>query len=446
MTRFPRLRGSLSVFRASDIRKSPDNGGMPQQNWSGNIRFRARALESPTDLDQLRRIVTDNERVRALGSRHSFNDIADTNGVLIDLTRLDAPFEIDVKSRSAWVPAAARYAEIASAVEDHGLALRNMGSLPHISIGGAIATGTHGSGDGNRILGASVTGLEIVRADGRFEVLESEDPRFAGSIVGLGALGITTRVRLDLVPSFDVRQDIFLNAPWDEVLTGFDAVMGSGYSVSLFIADWGTDVVDQVWIKSVVGTTSAEPVLPAGVTAERATRQIGPIASGPTDSVTPQLGEPGRWLDRLPHFRRDAPPSNAGDELQSEFFVAREDAPAALAVLRTLAASISPVLLVSEIRSIAADDLWLSGAYGRDTIALHFTWRNDPDGVAALLPTIETALAPFDARPHWGKLSATGGGASVDRYPRGGDFRELVPAEDPEGRFTNEYLRRALDS
>ena len=421
---------------------------MPQQNWSGNIRFGAFAVESPREVDQLRRIVADNPRVRALGSRHSFNAIADTDGVLIDLARLNVPYEIDTDARSAWVPAAARYAEIATAVDERGLALRNMGSLPHISIGGAIATGTHGSGDRNRVLGASVTGLEIVRADGTFDTIERDDPRLAGSVVGLGALGITTRVRVDLVPAFDVRQDIFLAAPWDEVLDGFDAVMGSGYSVSLFVADWGTDVVDQVWVKTVTDAaareTGIEPVLPPGVSAERATRQIGPIASGPTDSVTEQLGVPGRWLDRLPHFRRDAPPSNAGDELQSEYFVARQDAPAALRALRALAAKIAPVLLVSEVRSIAADDLWLSGAYGRDTIALHFTWRNDPVGVAALLPAIEAALAPFDARPHWGKLSASGGGTTIDRYPRGADFRALVAAEDPEGRFTNAYLERVL--
>lgn len=417
---------------------------MPQQNWSGNVRFGARSVERPTDLAQLHDTITSNERVRALGSRHSFNTIADTDGVLIDLSALDVPWQIDTRARTAWVPAAARYAEIATAVNEHGLALRNMGSLPHISVGGAIATGTHGSGDGNRILGASVSALEIVRADGRVDVIDHDDPRFSGSVVGLGALGITTRVRLELVPAFDVRQDIFLNAPWDEVLERLDAVMASGYSVSLFIADWGTDVVDQVWLKNVIGESSAEPALPAGVRGERATRLIGPIASGPTDSVTAQLGAPGPWLDRLPHFRRDAPPSNAGDELQSEYFIAREDAPAALAALRALASEIAPVLLVSEIRSIAADDLWLSGAYGRDTIALHFTWRNDPAGVAALLPTIEAALDPFDARPHWGKLSAAGGGASVDRYPKGADFRALVATEDPDGRFSNDYLRRVL--
>jgi xylitol oxidase len=416
---------------------------MTTLNWSGNIRFRPRSVENPTDLGQLRRLVANSARVRALGSRHSFNDIADTDGVLVDLSDLDVPYEIDADARSAWVPAAARYGEIAAAVDERGLALRNMGSLPHISIGGAIATGTHGSGDGNRILGASVTGLEIVRADGSLDTIERDDPRLAGSVVGLGTLGITTRVRLDLVPAFDVRQDIFLAAPWGEVLDGFDAVMGSGYSVSLFIADWGTRVVDQVWLKTVTDASTADPVLPPGVTAERATRQIGPIASGPTDSVTEQLGVPGRWLDRLPHFRRDAPPSNAGDELQSEYFVARQDAPSALNALRGLAASIAPVLLVSEVRSIAADDLWLSGAYGRDTIALHFTWRNDPAGVAALLPAIEAALAPFDARPHWGKLSAAGGG-TIDRYPRGADFRALVAAEDPEGRFMNPYLERVL--
>ena len=412
-------------------------------NWSGNIRFGARSVEQPTDLAQLRDLVAGSERVRALGSRHSFNAIADTDGVLIDLSRLELPYEIDEGNRAAWVPAAARYAEVAAAVHARGLALRNMGSLPHISVGGAIATGTHGSGDGNRILGASVAGLEVVRADGRLDTIDRDDPRLAGSVVGLGALGITTRVRLDLVPAFDVRQDIFLDAPWAQVLDRFDAVMGSGYSVSLFIADWGTDVVDQVWLKSVVDADES-PALPSGVTAERATRQIGPIASGPTDSVTAQLGAAGPWLDRLPHFRRDAPPSNAGDELQSEYFVAREDAPAALAALRAMAADISPMLLVSEIRSIAADDLWLSGAYGRETIALHFTWRNDPAGVAALLPTIEAALEPFDARPHWGKLSAAGGGTTIDRYPKGPEFRDLVAAEDPGGRFTNAYLRRVL--
>lgn len=417
---------------------------MAQQNWSGNIRFGARAVEAPTGIDQLRRLVTSHRRVRALGSRHSFNAIADTDGVLIDLSELDVSWQIDVDARAAWVPAAARYAQIAVAIHEHGLALRNMGSLPHISVGGAIATGTHGSGDGNRVLGASVSALEIVRADGRLETIERDDPRFAGSVVGLGALGITTRVRLELVPAFDVRQDIFLGAAWDDVLERFDLVMGSGYSVSLFIANWGTDVVDQVWLKNLVDDSFAEPALPGGVTARRATRQIGPIASGPADSVTEQRGAPGPWLDRLPYFRRDAPPSNAGDELQSEYFVARTDAPAALAALRNLAASLAPMLLVSEIRSIAADDLWLSGAYGRDTIALHFTWRNDPAGVAALLPTVEAALAPFDARPHWGKLSAAGGGTGVDRYPKGPDFRALVVAEDPEGRFSNAYLRRVL--
>lgn len=421
-----------------------DDGGMSTFNWSGNVRFGARSVEHPTDLAQLRDLVVRTDRVRALGSRHSFNAVADTAGVLIDLSALDVPWQIDVEARSAWVPAAARYAEIATAVNHHGLALRNMGSLPHISVGGAIATGTHGSGDGNRVLGASVSGVEIVRADGRLDRIERDDPRLAGSIVGLGALGITTRVRLELVPTFDVRQDIFLEAPWDEVLERFDAVMGSGYSVSLFIADWGTEVVDQVWLKNIVGESHSAPALPAGVSGVRATRQIGPIASGPTDSVTAQLGVPGAWLDRLPHFRRDAPPSNAGDELQSEYFVSREDAPAALAVLRTLAADVAPLLLVSEIRSIAADDLWLSGAYGRDTVALHFTWRNDPQGVAGLLPAVEAALGPFDARPHWGKLSAAGGGASVDRYPKGVDFRALVAAEDPDGRFSNDYLRRVL--
>lgn len=398
-----------------------------EQNWAGNIAYRAREVVRPRSVDALRELVADRERVRALGSRHSFNDLADGPGTLVSLEEL--PDEIAVTGDQVSVPAGVRYGVLAEFLAERGLALSNMASLPHISVAGAIATGTHGSGDGNGCLSTAVAGLELVTASGGLRTLWRGDPEFAGSVVALGALGVVTRVTLDVRPTFEVRQQVWVDVPWSSVVGELDGVFASGYSVSVF-TDWTGDA--QVWVKS-TGPAS----LPFEATA--AAGPVHMLAGEPVAAVTEQGGVPGPWLDRLPHFRLGHKPS-AGAELQSEYLLPRDSAVTALTRLRAMASRISPLLQITELRTVAADKLWLSPACGRDVLAIHFTWHLDVPGVTALLPDIEAALLPLGARPHWGKLFHTT--AASPLYPQWPDFTELRTHHDPKNKFTNPYLTR----
>lgn len=395
-----------------------------EQNWAGNVTYRAREILRPRTVDALREVVADREHVRALGSRHSFNDLADGPGTLVSLEEL--PDEIVVTGDQASVPAGIRYGVLAEFLQARGLALANMASLPHISVAGAIATGTHGSGDGNGCLSTSVAGLELVTASGGLRTLWRGDPEFEGSVVALGALGVVTRVVLDVRPAFEVRQQVWVDVPWASVVGELDAVFASGYSVSVF-TDWTGPA--QVWVKS------TEPAsLPFEATA--APGPVHMLAGESVAAVTEQGGVPGPWLDRLPHFRLGHKPS-AGAELQSEYLVPRDSAVEALNRVRDMASRVAPLLQITELRTVAADRLWLSPANGRDVLGIHFTWKLDVPGVSALLPDLESALLPLGARPHWGKLFHTS--HLSPQYPQWTDFTELRTHHDPKNKFTNNY-------
>jgi xylitol oxidase len=259
--------------------------------------------------------------------------------------------------------------------------------------------------------------------------------------VGLGAFGIVVRVTLDIEPTYLVRQDAYTGLPWDRLLADVDGVLGAAYSVSLF-TDWSGESLRAAWVKRRTGTADSAG---AGETPEEffgARREPGPVRfiDAPADNLT-VLGVAGPWSQRLPHFRLDSTPSN-GDEIQSEYFVDRRHGAAALAAVRRRSGTVAPLLMVSEIRSTAADQLWLSGSYGRETMAIHFTWRNRPDEVDAVLREVEAALEPFAARPHWGKVSHVNAGQVAERYPRAGDARALFERLDPDGRFSNHRLER----
>ena len=409
-------------------------------NWAGNYEYRASAIEHPTSLADLQRAVSGSTRVRALGSRHSFNDIADTPGTLVSLDVLDPAVGIDEAALTVTVGAGVRYGVLAGHLQRRGFALHNLASLPHISIGGAVATATHGSGNANGNLATAVVGLEIVTASGDVLAVAEGDDGFDGMVVGLGALGVVHRVTLRIEPTFEVRQDVFLDVPWDAVLADYDAATSSAYSVSLF-TDWSGDTIGQAWLKSRVDSDSPAPSsFYGGKAADRAYHPVPGVAA---DHCTQQLGVPGPWSDRLAHFRLAFTPSN-GEELQSEYLVGREHAVAAIQAMRSLAPRISPLLQVSEVRSMAADGLWLSNNYGRDGIGLHFTWKPLQPEVEALLPELEAALAPFAARPHWGKLFAADAAQLAPLYPRFEDFRTLARRLDPEGKFRNDFLDRTV--
>ncbi|WP_434993570.1 D-arabinono-1,4-lactone oxidase [Arthrobacter sp. Ld5] len=409
-------------------------------NWAGNYGYQAHTIEHPTSLGDLQRAVAGATRVRALGSRHSFNDIADSAGTLVCLDVLDPGVRIDEDALTVTVSAGVRYGVLAEHLQRRGYALHNLASLPHISVGGAIATATHGSGDANGNLATAVVGLELVTATGDALALAAGDDDFDGAVVGLGALGVVHRVTLRIEPSFDVRQDVFTDVPWDAVLADYDAATSAAYSVSLF-TDWSGDTIGQAWLKSRVdGGRPAPDAFYGGTSADRALHPVPGVAA---DHCTQQLGVPGPWSDRLAHFRLAFTPSN-GQELQTEYLVGREHAVEAIQAVRALAPRIAPLLLVSEVRSMAADELWLSSNYRRDGIGLHFTWKPQQTEVEALLPELEAALLPLGARPHWGKLFAADAAQLAPLYPRFEDFRTLAGRLDPEGKFRNAYLDRTV--
>ena len=405
---------------------------MALTNWAGNRTYRARAVQAPSTLEQLLDIAGTAAHLRVLGSRHTFNDIGDSDE-LVSLSELAQDVVVDRYQSLVSVPAAMRYGELAEVLLDERLALANLASLPHISVAGAVSTATHGSGDRNGNLATSVAELEIVTSDGELITVRRGAPDFDGIVVGLGAIGAVTRVVLDIEPAYEVRQRVFERLRWETLFEHFDEVTASGYSVSVFTL-WG-EAADQVWIKARLGETLREQLFDA----TPARVDLHPIPGIDPVNSTPQLGVPGPWSERLPHFRMGFQPSS-GAEIQSEYIVAREHAVAAIEAVRRVSATVRPLLLVSEIRTIAADTLWMSPEYGRDSVAIHFTFKREPEAVDAALVEVERALAPFPARPHWGKRFLMRAPEIRELYPRLDDFASLLARLDPRGAFRNDWL------
>jgi xylitol oxidase len=406
-----------------------------ERNWAGNLTYRAQRIHDPSTVEELQEIVAAAPRIRVLGSRHSFSDIADADA-LVSLA--DLPADVAFEGDTVAVPGAMRYGELATVLGDAGLALANLASLPHISVAGAVATGTHGSGDRNGNLASVVAALELVTSTGEIVRAARGDAGFDGMVVALGALGAVTRVWLDVEPAYEVRQRVFEALAWDALLDNYDEITALAYSVSVFTR-WG-DACDQVWVKSRV-TEAPEEQRADLFGAPAATVDRHPILGVDPVNCTRQLGVPGAWSDRLPHFRMGFTPSN-GDELQSEYLLPRARAAEAIEALRGIAATLRPLVQVTELRTIAADTLWMSPQYEQDSAAVHFTWVPDEAAVRRALVDVEAALLPLGARPHWGKVFLAEAADVAPRYPRSADFAELVGRLDPRGAFRNDWLER----
>ncbi|MEV5546313.1 D-arabinono-1,4-lactone oxidase [Streptomyces sp. NPDC052309] len=409
-------------------------------NWAGNITYTAKELHRPHSVAALKALVADSARVRVLGSGHSFNGIAEPGpeGVLLSLAALPAEVDVDTAARTVRVGGGVRYAELARLVHARGLALPNMASLPHISVAGSVATGTHGSGVANGSLASVVREVELVTADGSTVTVARGDERFGGAVTSLGALGVVTALTLDLEPAYEVEQHVFTELDQAALDAGtFETVMAAAYSVSLF-TDWRAPGFRQVWLKR-----RTDQPLSGFPWAAPATEKMHPVPGMPAVNCTEQFGVPGPWHERLPHFRAEFVPSS-GAELQSEYLMPREHGLAALHALDAIRETVAPVLQTCEVRTVAADEQWLSPAYGRDTVAVHFTWVEDTDAVLPVVRRVEEALDAFEARPHWGKVFTTPAAVLAGRYPRLAGFRALVEELDPRGTFTNAFVREVL--
>ena len=414
------------------------------KNWAGNVEYSTDRVQTVSSLEQVQDYVKRENKLKVLGTRHCFNNIADSKDLLLSLKPMDNVIAIDPTKRTVTVAAGITYGQLCPYLDGKGFALHNLASLPHISVAGALSTATHGSGQKNRNLATAASGLEMVTADGNVVNLsrERDGETFNGAVVGLGALGVTTKVTLDIQPSFKMRQYVYENLHLSELKDHFDIIESSAYSVSLF-TDWQEQRINEVWIKSRIEEGQAFRATPEFFGAKLATRNLHPIAALSPENCTEQMGVPGTWYERLPHFRMGFTPS-AGKELQAEYFVPRQHAVEAILAVERLRDQVSPALLISEIRTIAADNLWMSPCYEQDCVTIHFTWKPDWPTVRRLLPIIEKELAPFNARPHWGKLFTISPAELRRIYKKMPDFIELSKQYDPHGKFRNEYLNKNI--
>jgi alditol oxidase len=428
--------GSRLLGQTSDGPASGDK----LTNWAGNYTYSTGNLHRLTSVEQVRTFVKQHDSLRVLGTRHCFNGIADSPHALISLTDMDRVVALDPKARTVTVEPGVTYGRLCPYLHDKGFALHNLASLPHISVAGAIATATHGSGIKNGNLATAVSALEFVTADGDVLTLsrEKDGDTFLGAVVNLGALGVMTKVTLDVQPTFTMRQHVYENLPLAQLADHFEAIMSAGYSVSLF-TDWQNRRINEVWIKRRVDAGEPTAADPEFHGARLATRNLHPIAELSAENCTEQMGMPGPWYERLPHFRMGFTPSS-GKELQSEYFVPRKDAVEAILAIERLRDRVSPHLFISELRTIDADRLWMSPCYERPSLAIHFTWKPEWDAVRELMPVIEKELAPYAARPHWGKLFTVEPAQLRSRYDKLSDFKDLVARHDPRGKFRNGFL------
>ena len=417
---------------------------VPRTNWAGNFHYSTDKVFQPATVTEVQDAIRSVDEVRALGTRHAFNGIADSKIAQISTLKLK-DVKLNAAEKTVTIGAGIRYGDLATIIDARGFALHNLASLPHISVGGACATATHGSGLGNGNLSTAVRAVQFVSADGSVHKLsrEKDGDRFAGAVAAFGALGVVTEMTLAVEPRFDMTQVVYQDLPFSELEHHFHDIMTAGYSVSLF-TDWQRGVAGEVWIKRRVdqGGKTAPAAHFHGATL--ATKKLHPILGHPAEACTDQLNMVGPWYERLPHFKLNFTPSS-GQEIQSEFFVPFERGYEAVRAVETLRDKITPHLFITELRAIAADDLWMSMAYKRPSLAIHFTWKPETDAVMAVLPEIEAKLAPFQARPHWAKVFTMDSRAIEPLYPRFKDFRALAHEFDPKGKFRNRFIHDHVD-
>jgi xylitol oxidase len=412
----------------------------PLTNWAGNITYSTTNVMRVNSIPEAGEAIRRFDRLKVLGTRHCFNKIADSRDRFLSLAGVNRVVGLDAQRHTVTVESGIRYGDLAVWLNDRGFALHNLASLPHISVAGGCITATHGSGVHNANLSSEVTAFELIKASGEtVEISRDKNPElFPGVVVNLGGLGVVTRLTLAIRPTYQIRQYVFENLPIQVLEHHFAEIMSAGYSVSLF-TDWRNGNIGEVWVKSKVGEGPEFAGLKEWFGATAAVKDMHPIPSLSAENCTPQMGIPGPWHERLPHFKMGFTPS-AGKELQTEYFVPRENSYAAIKAVERLRDQITPHLQITEIRCIDADDLWMSPCYHRPGTTIHFTWKPDWPAVSRVLPLIESQLAPFHARPHWGKLFTMSHRRLAALYQRMPDFQHLLREYDPKGKFRNDFL------
>src|SRR5215469_1784319 len=266
------------------------------ENWAGNLEYGTERMYSPKSDGEVREFVRKQDHVKVLGTRHCFNSIADSRHQFISLKDMDQIVDLDPAARTVTVEGGMTYGRLCPILDRKGWALHNLASLPHISIAGACATATHGSGETNGNLATVVSGFEIVNAAGEIRSLSQEksSQEFYGALVGLGALGVMTKITLKVQPSYQIQQYVYEDLPLTQLRDHFDMIESSAYSLSLF-TDWQKQRINEVWLKCRMDQKPQFDAPTEFFGARKATRNLHPIAELSAENCTEQMGVPGPW-------------------------------------------------------------------------------------------------------------------------------------------------------
>uniref|UniRef100_A0A915D0Y3 FAD-binding PCMH-type domain-containing protein n=1 Tax=Ditylenchus dipsaci TaxID=166011 RepID=A0A915D0Y3_9BILA len=420
----------------------------PLLNWGGNFNFSTQDIKYPTTTAGVQQLVKECKgKIRPVGTRHSFSEIANTNDTLICLVHMNLILSVDPSVPSVTVQAGITYTDLIPFLQSIGLAIPMMASLGEISIAGAINTAVHGSGAGIGNLATQVLGLQMVLADGSVVQYSKgqNDTELAAATVGLGALGIVTQVTLQAQPTYNLAINVFENMDMSVLDTQLYNITHSGYAINMWSTFGTPGVLDQVWITTKVDSNGVNAYgnVSQLYGAPAATAQSSPIAALPPTYVVPQMGIVGPYYERLTDYDLGLS-GQEGQQTQSEYYVDFDDFVPALKALQTLSAEINAVVYVALFRITEKDELWMSPQYKKTTMAIHFSWQPKLDQVMALLPKIEAALAPFNPIPHWGKLYTLKPEQYLPLLPKYPEWREQVELHDPTHKFRNKWLEENI--
>lgn len=274
--------------------------------------------------------------------------------------------------------------------------------------------------------------MQLISPDGDLIDVDRSHPDFDGMVIALGALGPVVRITLDIEPSYQVQQDGYANLSWDAIVGHFDQVSNAGYSVSVMTM-WAEPSARQVWVKTRLGDDHPRTNL-----ADLGATPIPVADLGHGANMNP-FGSPGPWSRRLPHFRLDSTPSR-GHEIQVEWMVPRSAFPGVALSLREHGDLIDSMLVITELRTVAGDDQWLSPTQGQDVVGVHFTCNPDTDRVLSVLHVIEPILLAAGGRPHWGKFFLASAAELAPRYPQLDRWLRLRDRFDPGHKFGNAFI------
>lgn len=380
-------------------------------NWAGNVTAPTAELARPHDEEELRAVLAaaaaSGRRVRTAGRGHSFSYLVHTEDLIIDLGALCGVHEVDAASRTAWVGAGSPIYTLGAALWAHGLSLPNQGDIDTQSIGGAVATGTHGTGVTLGCLSRGVDAVRLVLADGTSLQCDAdhEPELFGAARVSLGALGVITALRLRLDEAYHLHERTWM-ADTDACLADLDALIAATRHFEFF---WMPQT-DRCFCKAL----HPHP--------------------GPPD---PRPDQPFERVDRA---YKVFPSVRSNRFVEMEFAVPAEQGPACFAELRALMLTRHrDIVWPLEYRTLAADDTWIGPASGRPTVTLSV----HQDAALEHRPFFADAEAVFrnhGGRPHWGKLHSFGGAELAAAYPRWDEFWSVADEVDPDRRFRNHYL------